>query len=200
MFSRHPEAIERTLEIAQACQVSLKELKYQYPDEKLVPGLTAQEALEKFTGTIMFVSHDRYFIEHLATRVFEIAAGEVHVYPGNYADYLWRKEGGAERIPTLDDVLAGVPPAQPIPIATRPAPAKRINPIKLKQMQEQAKQLENRVAELESEIQRSEMALSDFVGADEAMRLSNLLESQRAELEQAMREWEQVTEQIEATA
>jgi hypothetical protein len=44
------------------------------------------------------------------------------------------------------------------------------------------------------------MALSDFVGADEALRLSNLLESQRAELETTMSEWEQVTEQIEATA
>src|SRR5579875_1022201 len=52
------------------------------------------EALEKFTGTVMFVSHDRYFIEKLATRVFEVADGTVHVFPGNYADYLWRKQGG----------------------------------------------------------------------------------------------------------
>ena len=67
------------------------------------------EALEKFTGTVVFVSHDRYFIEHLATRVFEIADGEVRVFPGNYDDYLWRKEGGHEKTPTLDDVLIGVP-------------------------------------------------------------------------------------------
>jgi ATP-binding cassette, subfamily F, member 3 len=158
------------------------------------------EALEKFAGTIVFVSHDRYFIEHLATRVFEIADGEVHVFPGNFADFLWRKQGGAEQTPTLDDVLIGVPPAQPIPIPQRPATAKRINPIKLKQMQDHAKQLEARIAELESEIQQSEMALSDFVGAAEATRLSGMLETQRAELEQAMSEWEQVTEEIEATA
>jgi ATP-binding cassette, subfamily F, member 3 len=159
------------------------------------------EALEKFTGTIVFVSHDRYFIEHLATRVFEIADGSVNVFPGNYADYLWRKAGGAEETPTLTDVLIGVPPAEPIPISTKAAaPAKRINPIKLKQMQDQAKQLEQRIAGLEAEIQRSELALSDFIGADEAMRLSNLLESRRGELEQAMSEWERVTEQIEATA
>jgi len=158
------------------------------------------EALEKFSGTIVFVSHDRYFIEHLATRVFEIAAGEVHVYPGNYADYLWRKEGGAERIPTLDDVLAGVPAAQPIPIATRPAPAKRINPIKLKQMQDHAKELEQRIAELEAEIQQSELALSDFTTADTAARLAALLEGQRTELASVMEQWEQLSEQIEATA
>src|SRR3954469_15380578 len=35
-------------------------------------------ALEEFSGTVVFVSHDRYFIDKLATRVFEVAAGEVH--------------------------------------------------------------------------------------------------------------------------
>jgi ATP-binding cassette subfamily F protein 3 len=159
------------------------------------------EALEKFTGTVVFVSHDRYFIEHLATRVYEIADGAVHVFPGNYADYLWRKQGGAERTPTLDDVLAGVPPAEPIPLAARGAPAaKRINPIKLQRMQEQAKLLEGRIAELEGEMQTAEIRLSDFVGADEALRLSNLLETQRSALAQAMAEWEELTQQIEATA
>jgi len=159
------------------------------------------EALEKFTGTVVFVSHDRYFIEHLATRVYEIADGTVHVFPGNYADYLWRKQGGAERTPTLDDVLASVAPAETIPLAARSAPAaKRINPIKLQRMQEQAKQLEGRIAELEGEMQTAEIRLSDFVGADEALRLSNLLETQRSALAQAMAEWEELTQQIEATA
>src|SRR4051795_6429542 len=50
------------------------------------------EALEKFSGTVVFVSHDRYFIDKLATRVFEVADGAVHVFPGNYEDYRWRKE------------------------------------------------------------------------------------------------------------
>ncbi len=51
------------------------------------------EALQEYNGTIVFVSHDRYFIDKLATRVFEIGGGEVGVFPGNYEDYLWRKEG-----------------------------------------------------------------------------------------------------------
>ena len=151
-------------------------------------------------GTVVFVSHDRYFIDKLATRVFEVADGTLHVYPGNYEDYLWRKSGGAEQSPTIKDVLIGVPPAEPIAMPTLPPPAKRINPIKLKQMQEQAKELEGRIAELEAGIQSSELALSDFVGAGEAMRLSNLLEAQRAELARAMTQWEEVTEELEATA
>ncbi len=158
------------------------------------------EALEKFTGTVMFVSHDRYFIENLANRVFEVADGTVHVYPGNFADYLWRKGGGAEQTPTLKDVLIGVPPAEPIAMPARPASAKRINPIKLKQMQEQATQLESRIADLEAQIQQAELSLSDFVGADEAMKLSSLIEGRRAQLDQAMKEWESVAEELEATA
>ncbi len=158
------------------------------------------EALEKFTGTIVFVSHDRYFIEHLATRVFEIADGEVRVFPGNYADYLWRKQGGAEQTPTLEDVLIGVPGAEPIAMPARAPVAKRINPIKLKQMQDQAKELEQRIAELEAAIQQSELNFSDFVGPEQATRLAASLDAQRADLQIAMAQWEQLTEQIEATA
>ena len=50
------------------------------------------ESLEKYNGTVVFVSHDRYFIDKLATRVFEIGNGQVEVFPGNYEDYLWRKQ------------------------------------------------------------------------------------------------------------
>ena len=50
------------------------------------------ESLEKYNGTVVFVSHDRYFIDKLATRVFEIGNGRVEVFPGNYEDYLWRKQ------------------------------------------------------------------------------------------------------------
>ena len=49
------------------------------------------EALRKFGGTVVFVSHDRYFIDNLATRIVEIESGVVTDYPGNYEDYLWQK-------------------------------------------------------------------------------------------------------------
>jgi ATP-binding cassette subfamily F protein 3 len=50
------------------------------------------EALQQYKGTVVFVSHDRYFIDKLATRVFEIEHGVLQDYPGNYEDYLWQKE------------------------------------------------------------------------------------------------------------
>ncbi len=157
------------------------------------------ESLETFTGTVVFVSHDRYFLDRLATRVFEIGGGEVRVYPGNYEDYVWRKEGGHEQPPTLDDVLNGVPPAVPIPISTpQDANAKRVNPLKLKQMQERVKQLEIKIAALEVSIQTAEQA--PYVNAEESVRLANQLGEHRADLESAMAEWETLTQQIEATA
>ncbi|MGA7410955.1 MAG: ABC-F family ATP-binding cassette domain-containing protein [Bryobacteraceae bacterium] len=157
------------------------------------------ESLETFTGTVVFVSHDRYFLDRLATRVFEIGGGEVRVYPGNYEDYVWRKEGGQEQPPTLDDILDGVPPAVPIPISTPQEPnLKRVNPLKLKQMQERVKQLEGRIADLEGMIQTAEQA--PFVSPEESVRQANRLEQHRSDLEAAMAEWETLTQQIEVTA
>ena len=49
LFARYPEALARTLEIADRCRFSLDELAYQYPEEATIPGLTAQEALERLT-------------------------------------------------------------------------------------------------------------------------------------------------------
>ena len=70
------------------------------------------DALVKYTGTVVFVSHDRYFIDKLATRVFEVGGGKVEVFPGNYEDYLWRKQGGQHVAPTLDDVPGVKAPRQ----------------------------------------------------------------------------------------
>ncbi|MCC2653063.1 MAG: dnaE, partial [Microvirga sp.] len=49
LFERHPEAVARTIEIAERCTFSLSELEYQYPSEVVEPGLTAQDTLEKLT-------------------------------------------------------------------------------------------------------------------------------------------------------
>ncbi|MGH7184683.1 MAG: PHP domain-containing protein, partial [Pseudomonadota bacterium] len=49
LFSRYPEALARTIDIAARCRFSLDELAYQYPEEATMPGLTPQQALEKFT-------------------------------------------------------------------------------------------------------------------------------------------------------
>ena len=50
------------------------------------------EALEDYGGTLILVSHDRYFVEKLATKIIEIGHGEALIYPGTYSEFLWSKE------------------------------------------------------------------------------------------------------------
>jgi ATP-binding cassette subfamily F protein 3 len=164
------------------------------------------DSLQKFTGTVVFVSHDRYFIDKLATRVFEIGGGRVEVFPGNYEDYLWRKEGKAA---ALDGALASAPaPADAAPMATNhqeiegqavpEAKLKRLNPIKLKQMKERLQEVEEEIARLEAAIATAETALQSFVSVEETQRQTDLLNRAKADLEHAMNEWEELSQVLEA--
>jgi ATP-binding cassette subfamily F protein 3 len=157
-------------------------------------------ALQDFSGTVVFVSHDRYFIDKLATRVFEVEDGRVHVYPGNYEDYLWRKSGGpaalASALPTEE--AADSNGAAPMPESK--APERRVNPIKLRQMEDRRAALEAAVSKAEAEIAETETALGNFVSVDETVRLNDLLISRRAALETLLAEWEELVQSIEANA
>src|SRR5947209_19483604 len=127
-------------------------------------------ALSAYTGTVVFVSHDRYFIDKLATRVFEIGGGKVEIYSGNYEDFLWRKQGGAEKLQASVSIAAQKPRsgngngAAPKVVESK---AKRINPIKRKHMEERFKKLEEQIATLESTIAARESSLQSFVSAEE---------------------------------
>jgi ATP-binding cassette subfamily F protein 3 len=60
------------------------------------------EAIAAFSGTVVFVSHDRYFIDRLATRVLEVEGGAVTSHEGNYEDYLrWKEAQGAGKSVSL---------------------------------------------------------------------------------------------------
>ena len=155
-------------------------------------------ALSAYTGTVVFVSHDRYFIDKLATRVFEIGGGKVEIYPGNYEDFLWRKQGGAEKLQESVSIAAHKP-SSPNGNGTTPAASKpkRMNPIKRKQMEERAKKLEDEIATLESAISSRESSLSNFVSAEETSRLTQELDQSRNELQQRTAEWEQIGQELE---
>ncbi len=154
------------------------------------------EALQEFTGTVVFVSHDRYFIDRLATRVFEVADGAITVYPGNYEDYLWRKKAAVEASASSDEPQA--PVAEEIAEEIQKAvEVKRINPIKLRKMQERQEEIEEEVARLEAEIASYEASLAEFKSAEETVRTMELLAACRAELERRLAEWEEVSSTLE---
>ena len=158
------------------------------------------EALEKFSGTVVFVSHDRYFIDKLATRVFEVGAGAVNVYPGNYEDYLWRKESGAPAAARPEpEAPAAQPAAEPEPaVSPKSDGSRRLNPIKLRQMKQRRRAIEDEVTRLEVEIADYEHGLAHFTSAEETQRVSDLLNARRADLESLLAEWEGVAQAIEA--
>jgi ATP-binding cassette subfamily F protein 3 len=150
------------------------------------------EAIAKFSGTVIFVSHDRYFIDGLGQKVFEVErnledqsrGSQVHVYPGNYEDFVWRKEGGAQAIAAA---TARAEPVIEAPVVAAAEPAngertRRVNPIKLRQMQE-------RLAVVE--------AVSVYVSQDETQRLSAELSALR-ELQASLNsEWEQLATELQ---
>ncbi|MDE3164644.1 MAG: ABC-F family ATP-binding cassette domain-containing protein, partial [Acidobacteriota bacterium] len=174
-------------------------------------------ALQEYHGTVVFVSHDRYFIDKLATRIIEVEDGQVRSYPGNYEDYQWRKQGGPEKL-----ALAGARPVEAAPEAVRetqaeptaatvapapapasstaPSPRARLNPIKLRQMKDRRRAIEDEVTRLEVEIADYEAGLANFVSAEETQRTSGLLDARRADLESLMTEWEEVSTAIEANS
>ena len=174
------------------------------------------EALAGYSGTVVLVSHDRYFIDKLATRVFEVGDGRVEVYPGNYEDYLWRKQGGKASVPTLDDVpmggssrngsspgkIAAEQPSNgnpsPAVASAAESKARRLNPIKRKQIQDRVHQIEQDIARLEAANARCEAALLTFVSADQTQRQNHELQTHRTELESRMAEWEQLSQSLDA--
>ena len=148
-------------------------------------------ALSKYTGTVVFVSHDRYFIDKLATRVFEIGEGRVEVYPGNYEDYRWRKEGGAEKLQEV--VHAFLPVASGNGHSATPAASagnRRLNPLKRKQMEERVQELEAEISQLESDIAACQSSLLQFVSSEETQRLTYELGEHKQQLQKTMAEWE----------
>jgi ATP-binding cassette subfamily F protein 3 len=181
------------------------------------------DALVKYTGTVVFVSHDRYFIDKLATRVFEVGGGKVEVFPGNYEDYLWRKQGGQHVAPTLDDV-PGVKTVKGGPLlpavqrsgdfhadassapsngnsgSSEPAtPKKRLNPIKRKQMEDRVHELESKISETEDAIARLETSLQNFVSADETQHQSQELDQHKAAHATLIKEWEEMAEALQGS-
>jgi ATP-binding cassette subfamily F protein 3 len=161
-------------------------------------------ALEEFQGTVVFVSHDRYFIDKLATRVFEVGNGEVHVFPGNYEDYQHRKNNLAAAEPTpapqqSAKVRQGVSPVDvPQKKESDNDKNRRLNPIKLRQMKDRQRSIEDEITRLEVEIADFEAALSNFQSAQHSIDIAELLESRRTDMKALETEWEEVSEIIEA--
>jgi ATP-binding cassette, subfamily F, member 3 len=175
------------------------------------------DALADYSGTVIFVSHDRYFIDRLATRVLEIENGAITAYEGNYEDYLRRKAAQAAGLP---DVETKEPATKTAPATEKDAPggttivieggfegpngaapkkqSRRLNPIKQKQMEDRCAFLEEEIPRVESSIAHTEEQLGIYVSAAETQRLTALAEELRAQVVALTTEWEELMAQLES--
>jgi ATP-binding cassette subfamily F protein 3 len=149
-----------------------------------------ESALAGFPGTIVFISHDRYFINRIATVVVEVAHGALTRFPGSYDDYLDAKARGVAGLPAMERPAPGAsgaprpsprPPSASRPVPTPPAAAahaaatppaspplrpvarlvkKRISP-EVKELRQRVGEVERRIHALERRIAEIGAALSD---------------------------------------
>src|SRR5687767_8877901 len=122
------------------------------------------DALEDFGGTLIFVSHDRYFVDKLATKIIEIGGGGALVYPGNYEEFLWSRRN---QVPAAPVEIKTSKPKAPTAVPKVTYEDKKRDDAEARKTRkaEAAKQrriddLEARIAEREREVKQIEAAMS----------------------------------------
>jgi ATP-binding cassette subfamily F protein 3 len=133
------------------------------------------DALADYGGTLIFVSHDRYFVERLATKIIEVGGGTAVVYPGTYTEFLWHKEqpeGQVGRVGQVGrggkDGRAGRVPSKKAPVAASQPTGRQVREEKRRMETEGRRQSRahnarlKRIAQLEARIADTEQAIRDL--------------------------------------
>ena len=147
-----------------------------------------EEALSEYPGTVLFVSHDRYFVDQIATKIWEFGPQGVTEYEGNYSAYKEEKErlsqmaALAEAAKTPAQVKAEAPPTQ---AARNTKKEERKAADALRKLEQEIARLEGRKAELEARM--SDPDIYKTAGGREAVAEYNSLQ---AEIDRLYMEWE----------
>lgn len=157
-----------------------------------------EEALQNYTGTVLYVSHDRYFINQTATRILDLTGGGLNSYSGNYDDYVEKKEH-----PSVDSSGGFTPENVPssVAVSTPKATGKddylrqKEEQAKERKRQNQIKKVEKRIQEIENRIEELDNLLNDEAVATDVKRLIEINSEHEAldeELLELMTEWEEL--------
>ncbi len=152
-----------------------------------------EEALTDYPGTVLMISHDRYFIDCIANRVLELEDGRIHEYLGNYSEYLAKKAQQAAA--SLALLEAPRPPAKP---ALPPVPdeTKRRG---LQYRVRQQREIEARIAALETRQDEVEAVLASpelYADGVRAVEVTKAHQQLQHDLATAYADWEGVAEEI----
>ena len=140
-----------------------------------------EEALQDFEGTILFVSHDRYFIDAIATRLWVVGDGAVTMQLGNYTDLERRRQRAARPVIAPE-------PRSPGSASTPAKPGREVKGTPL------VEGVEDRIDELEAEVRRIEEQLADHQTYDDPARVTELAQAHEdasRRLRALYQEWEQ---------
>lgn len=169
-----------------------------------------EAALNKYTGTVFFVSHDRYFINQTATRILELTGATIVNYIGNY-DYYLEKHEELTRIYVKTEQLAEKSPSTSVNQqmdatgsgdAGRKADwqAQKAEQARVRKLENTLKKAEERIAELEALIAQIDEDCADPLNATNSAKLNELSakqEAYRKELESCYETWEEVSMELE---
>jgi ATP-binding cassette subfamily F protein 3 len=157
-----------------------------------------EQALVEYEGTLVVISHDRAFLNAVATRVIEVRAGALREFPGNYDDYLRRVSGAAAAAP-----VAGAPPAPRESPARRDADAARAARREQERARRRLAALESEIGERESALEALTLRLADnaiWSDPEQARRLCADRDALRESLDALYPEWERLAGRLEGAA
>ncbi len=151
-----------------------------------------ENALIDFDGTLLFVSHDRYFINRVATHVLELSERGSTLYLGDY-DYYVEKKAEVEMTQTEEDSTSN----QANEVSTlNDYQAQKESQKEVRKLMRQIESLEAEIEELESQSQAISEQMLETNDAGELMELQAELDKISHRQEEAMLEWEELSEQV----
>ncbi|HFS5582771.1 TPA: ABC-F family ATP-binding cassette domain-containing protein [Streptococcus pneumoniae] len=151
-----------------------------------------ENALIDFDGTLLFVSHDRYFINRVATHVLELSENGSTLYLGDY-DYYVEKKATAEMSQT-EEASTSNQAKEASPVIDYQA--QKESQKEVRKLMRQIESLEAEIEELESQSQAISEQMLETNDADKLMELQAELDKISHRQEEAMLEWEELSEQV----
>jgi ATP-binding cassette subfamily F protein 3 len=157
------------------------------------------DALCRYPGTVLFTSHDRHFMQRVATSVVEVAAGRVASYPGSYDDYVYRvrkeleaglrAEHAAYNAGAAAKHAAGGDSAS----AVASAPARKLSGREERELEKRLRAIERKIAKLDEEKKELTAKLMETVDAKQASQTQTELAAMAQEIESLEHEWLEVS-------
>ena len=162
-----------------------------------------ESALNQYTGTVLFVSHDRYFINQTATRILELTGETLVNYLGNYDYYLEKREELTRVYASLPDDLNNAESdkeTEDAPAAKADWKQQKAEQARLRKLMNELKRTEERIASLEAELAEIDEACALPQNATNSAKLNELGQRQeicRSELDACYETWERLSLETE---